>query len=113
MNYCNECGCEFEEPKKVYEHHSELNGMGGVTYETFYVCPFCGSDDYEEEEKCELCGKEYPRLIYKAEKDICTDCFTQLVNIMDDTVMKITGFFDVDSLEAKELITNFYEEVWE
>ena len=48
MTYkCNNCGEIFDEPWEVRETHGFNDGF----YETFYVCPYCGSDDYEEEEE--------------------------------------------------------------
>lgn len=48
-NYrCNDCGSEFEEDdlKPVREPRGEYFGF--PAYETYYYCPVCGSDDYEE-----------------------------------------------------------------
>lgn len=54
-NYkCNDCEREFNEPDSYEECMGEF--WGSPAYETFYCCPFCGSDDYEEvtNEKCTL-----------------------------------------------------------
>lgn len=45
---CNNCGCEFDEPKRVKESRGEF--WGAPAYETMYCCPSCGSDDLEEQE---------------------------------------------------------------
>lgn len=54
-NYkCNDCEREFDEPESYEEYMGEF--WGSPAYETFYYCPFCGSDDYEEvsDEECTL-----------------------------------------------------------
>lgn len=48
MYRCNDCGCEFEEPKEIKENMGEFWGM--PAYETWYVCPNCNDNDYEEME---------------------------------------------------------------
>lgn len=46
MLKCNDCGCEFENPKVVYESRGEF--WGAPAYEAVGYCPNCGSDYYEE-----------------------------------------------------------------
>ena len=52
---CRECGNIFYpcEAGRVKEPHDEI--PGGF-YETFYICPCCGSTDYEDAAYCESCG---------------------------------------------------------
>ena len=46
-NYkCNECDSEFDELGSYKENIGEYWGI--PVYETFYCCPHCKSDDYEE-----------------------------------------------------------------
>lgn len=45
MYRCNDCGCEFEEPHEYVERHGFTDGP----YETWRVCPCCGSTDFELE----------------------------------------------------------------
>lgn len=46
---CNDCNCEFDEPDSYEEYMGEF--WGTPAYETFYRCPYCKSDDYEEVEE--------------------------------------------------------------
>ena len=46
MYRCEVCGCEFDDPKVAYETH----GLDHPPYEKIYLCPSCGSEDYEEVE---------------------------------------------------------------
>ena len=46
-NYkCNDCGFEFDEAESYEERVGEF--WGQPAYETFYICPRCKSDDFEE-----------------------------------------------------------------
>lgn len=46
-NYkCNDCGAEFDEPDSYRECMGEC--WGQPAYETFYICPVCKSEDFEE-----------------------------------------------------------------
>jgi len=42
MYKCNDCGREFEEPHEYIERHGFTDGL----YETWRVCPCCGSPDF-------------------------------------------------------------------
>ena len=45
MYICDDCGSVFEEDElKEVKEWSEA--WGHPVYESFYYCPFCGSDDY-------------------------------------------------------------------
>ena len=52
---CRDCGNIFYacEAGRLKEPHDEI--PGGF-YETFYICPVCGSQDYEEADYCDHCG---------------------------------------------------------
>ena len=48
---CNDCGHVFtsDELDSYQECVGECHGV--PAYETFYVCPYCGSDEYDEVEE--------------------------------------------------------------
>lgn len=52
---CRDCGNIFYacEAGRVKEPHDEI--PGGF-YETFFICPVCGSTDYEDAAYCDKCG---------------------------------------------------------
>ena len=51
-NYrCNDCGKEFDEAGSYEEYMGEF--WGAPAYETFYICPYCKSDDFEEVKEME------------------------------------------------------------
>ena len=41
---CRECGEEFDEPR----HYVEIHGLSHGPYESWSVCPCCGSCDYDD-----------------------------------------------------------------
>lgn len=43
---CNDCECEFEEPKSIEEYRGEF--WGSPCWETLTVCPNCDSEDFDE-----------------------------------------------------------------
>lgn len=45
---CNDCEAEFDEPREYSECVGEF--WGAPAYETFYECPECGSEDFDESE---------------------------------------------------------------
>ena len=44
---CNDCGEEFDEPGVHVEPHPEV----GWGEERWAVCPYCGSEDFTEQEE--------------------------------------------------------------
>ena len=110
--FCDDCGETFEETEittKTTWSHSDYIGHGGDFPETESYCPYCGSSEIYECERCELCGSEVPKTIYVAGKDICKDCGDKLASIMTKTIMDITGAFEnVDSMDAEDIIKEYF-----
>lgn len=50
-----QCGTMFDFPDYVEDFSSEYFGRRVTHY--MGVCPNCGSDDFEEMDKCEICGE--------------------------------------------------------
>ena len=76
--YCNECMNFFGKDEVGFkrEYHPEI---GGNFYETFLVCPHCGSDDYEDAYECEICGE--PTLT-----EICDECKHEVLDAISKFV---------------------------
>ena len=111
MWWCNDCEQYFDEPEYVREHHSELNGMGGNTYEEFAVCPICHDYDIEEcKDKCDACGEIVRETSIVGRFDLCPDCMAKLSELLNATADKIVGELDIDRLDAEMLISDFFEE---
>lgn len=47
MYKCNDCGKRFEEPKITRESRGEY--WGAPCWEMYRACPYCESDDIDEE----------------------------------------------------------------
>lgn len=108
MWWCFDCEQYFEKPEKVFEHHSEV--WGGVTDETFYVCPICHGDDIEEAtEKCDACGAEVIATKLVGNKELCPKCYTALAEILNKTADKIVGELGIDRLDAESIMNDFFE----
>lgn len=69
MYRCLECGHLFEEGegKKVEETLGECHGTSAT--ETYYVCPCCGSNDFEKAKECLTCGEWFV-----GNGDFCEEC---------------------------------------
>lgn len=68
MYICTDCGAVFETAKIEKENHPY--GMGYAT-EEYCVCPSCGSTNFSEAEKCELCGEYCAEL----NEGLCESCY--------------------------------------
>ena len=113
MYYCNDCECEFEEPKEEREHHSELNGMGGITWESFFVCPNCGSDWIEEMTKCDLCGEWSRETKIFGRPDVCDECRRDIEIKLIDIRDYVQAKGDInDYREADDIVMEIAEALW-
>lgn len=58
MSYkCRDCGNIFDECDCYKENMGECHGS--IAYETFAVCPCCGSSDFDGTNRCKRCGGEF------------------------------------------------------
>ena len=110
MWYCFECEEYFDSPNEDREYHSELAGMGGITYETFCTCPMCGSTDVEEATKvCDLCGETYIRLEWVGNEQVCPSCYDELSNDMEQMINNTAKWFNIEKDKAVDLISGYLE----
>lgn len=90
MYYCNNCEEVFDNLDTKEVNAEDYYGVGGQFMSTHTMtilsCPHCGSDDYEEMEKCAMC-EEYFRhddlidtegLLNGGVGNICEDCLKNL-----------------------------------
>lgn len=52
---CSDCENVFY-PEELRPVTGFLCDVDGPVYETVMVCPYCGSEDYEDADRCEKCG---------------------------------------------------------
>lgn len=66
---CHHCKQTFDKPKLTHD--------GGYYEEPFYVCPFCGDDDFSIEERCAECDTVHPQ--GELHNGFCDECLNKLV----------------------------------
>ena len=71
MYICMHCGHEFEEI--AAKNYDSASG----TWEEY--CPNCGSEDFEEAEKCEKCGEWHSA--EKVTNGMCENCLTKAATV--------------------------------
>lgn len=72
MFKCLDCGATFPEPN-VEQIEDPREYWGAACSETFveYHCPYCGSDDVDEQNDCIICGEA-------TEDGFCKQCHVNL-----------------------------------
>ena len=94
MFKCNECGACFEVPKTVCDFVPI--GQGEVYGTSYENCPFCGGD-FEESQKCEMCGNYFN---YSNFDDVCEDCLKELKMRFSKFLHTNFSSFEIDALNA-------------
>lgn len=74
MKYiCNNCGAVVDTDKLRTVREEVGEYWGSPAYDSYGVCPCCGSEDLEEGEECVCCGEVFPR--EEMYGNVCLDCF--------------------------------------
>ena len=68
MYICSKCGEVFDEPLREEERPCS----DFPETESWYYCPHCHSDEYEEAEQCKVCGEW--RKETECEEGVCNEC---------------------------------------
>ena len=103
---CNTCGREFREPVIMRERTGVYSPDGIPEEWTFEGCPFCGSEDIETRERCELCGD---RLASKG-SDYCNECRT----IIETGIKAFLRRYQLEcSADYETIMDAFYEVIEE
>ena len=83
--YCNHCNHTFDE----VEERRNYPVAEFPEYETYYVCPCCGNEDYEEAFKCEICGEYHPESEEGDSENVCKACenkiFSQFFSLLEES----------------------------
>jgi hypothetical protein len=81
---CGDCGIEFDDCGTRIESRGECFGM--PSYEEYDCCPFCQSENFDENVECSQCGAVFTRNDYDNittdigddELALCTECQVKL-----------------------------------
>ena len=104
MYFCNECKGTFEEPKETEDFTSEY--WGAVVHHTTTVCPFCGSEEIDEMNKCDICGEYIAPGVC-----ICENCQGLIHDIVNETRRKANYTALRFKLNFEELMYHIAEEL--
>ena len=104
MYKCSSCGAEFETPNSVPDFNSEYWGTR-VTHYTG-VCPSCGSDDYDEMDRCDIC-----RTYIEAGTDLCENCKELVEDLAGSIKDSCRQKSIVHKLNYTEFLTHLIEEL--
>lgn len=101
MWICTDCKEEFSSPNQtVYEEPCEY--WGAQVSETIVVqtCPYCGSEDIEEVQACQICGSATPSY----DKDFCEQCHRDFEGDLE----QLKHDYKIDQDQLKDLITEHF-----
>lgn len=93
MYICKSCGEKFENP--ITSHESMGEHFGRPVYEDIYRCPYCQSENFEEAERCFVCGDYF---LANHADDCCDECKEVLSNELNALKDKY-GLDSIDSLQ--------------
>ena len=77
MYICMNCQAMFDSPNEVEDFTSEF--WGARVRHMTSVCPNCGSDDFDEMDKCEICGEDI-----NPGEELCENCRGLIKDIADE-----------------------------
>lgn len=104
MYKCMNCQQMFDSPNCVLDSVSEYWGATAHHYTS--VCPFCASDEYEEMDKCEVCGEWID-----PGEEICENCHELIKDIADDIRAKARYMTLRYKLKYNEFINHLIKEL--
>lgn len=94
MYKCKYCNLVFETPKIEQD-----------SWETYYVCPHCGSEELEYVQPCVACGD-----MAQYKEMLCRCCKRNLVRNVRRFVDGIAEFYNLEKNDAIEEISEILEE---
>lgn len=104
MYICTDCRQTFDSPNCVLDSYSEY--WGAIAHHYKSVCPHCGSDDFEEMDKCEICGEWID-----PGAELCDNCRDLIKSIANDIRAKARYTTDRFNLKYGEFINHLVTEL--
>lgn len=99
--YCNDCN-EFFSDEDAASRPAVLED-GKPPWATVMLCPYCGSEDYDEAAYCERCGEPIP-----PDEHLCDVCEGDLYGIVQGAIESFRG----DVYDAKDKFFDYLERKW-
>lgn len=99
--YCNDCN-EFFSDEDAASRPTELEDSRPQG-ERVMLCPYCGSEDYDEAAYCERCGEPIP-----PDEHLCDVCEGDLYGIVQGAIESFRG----DVYDAKDKFFDYLERKW-
>jgi len=106
MYICERCRETFDFPNVETDFTSEY--FGAIVSHKIGVCPYCGSDEIGEMDKCEICGE----WIAPGE-ELCECCHDLIKDIGDDIRAKARYVSLKYKLDYKEFMNHLIDELEE
>ena len=100
MYICKSCGEHFDDPD-VKKEYTGVSSEGYHEYFEVGHCPYCGSDDIEEAEKCRICGEWF----YSDGKEFCNNCLEDL----SKELYGIQAKYTIDFETLQDWIGDYFE----
>ena len=104
MYLCANCGQMFDSPNIEEDFTSEF--WGSTARHMASVCPNCGSDEFDEMDKCEVCGEWID-----PGDELCEVCDGLIKEIADDIRGKARYTTDRFNLKYDEFISHLITEL--
>ena len=106
MYICMNCQTMFDSPNEVEDFTSEF--WGARVRHMTSVCPYCGSDDFDEMDKCEICGEDI-----NPGEELCENCRGLIKDIAEDIRKKARYTTDRFNLKYTEFISHLITALYE
>lgn len=104
MYICERCQETFDFPNVETDFTSEY--FGRPVNHKIGVCPYCGSEEIEEMDKCEVCGEWTD-----PGEELCDNCRGLIKDIADDIRKKARYTTDRFNLKYTEFISHLVTEL--
>lgn len=102
MYKCNKCGEVFDEP----ESREETLSYDPVYKEYYNVCPYCGSEDFEDATLCSVCGNEYI-----TDGDYCEFCKSEMSERISKLITETEREYNADYKTVKDMFLEIAEDM--
>jgi RecJ-like exonuclease len=97
---CNDCGAVFGHDEVIEQKEGLGVVFGDYASLNTYHCPECGGEDYDEVDKCKVCGS----YDHDADMEVCGEC-------VKDIVGRLNYFLNNEFTELEREVLREYAEI--